>query len=312
MRLKGPDAEAHVPGGGPLAAALGAATHAGVVAHQDDLEILAYQGIWECYGRHDRAFVGVCMADGGGSPRTGRYACHSDAQMKAERRREQHAAAGVGRYGAVLQLNYSSAVLKRPAHADPTEDLVELFAVLHPQVLYTHHPCDRHPTHVAVVGRLIDALRLLPAGQRPGRVYGAEVWGSLDWLPQARREALDVSGGELLGRSLLEVFRSQIDGGKDYGTATLARRRANATFDESHRADDATSLIFASDLTPLVEDPSVDLEDYALGCIEDFSREVVQRIRSVRRNLALNGASRPRRLTEGRPAGEYASGRSRP
>ncbi|MFP4541109.1 MAG: hypothetical protein ACLFR7_05730, partial [Opitutales bacterium] len=79
----------------------------------------------------------------------------------------------------------------------------------------------------------------LPPEERPERVLGCEVWRGLDWMPDDEKVPLDVSGNLELAQQLNGVFDSQIVGGKRYDLATIGRRRANATFLESHHADAA-------------------------------------------------------------------------
>ncbi len=80
-------------------------------------------------------------------------------------------------------------------------------------------------------------MRELPRGQRPKKVWGCEVWRNLDWLADDDKVLMDVSGHEHLAAALNGMFDSQIPGGKRYDLATLGRRRANATFLESHATD---------------------------------------------------------------------------
>ena len=64
--------EVFVPDGVAEADALARTTHMGVVAHPDDLEILAQPGILDCFGRPDRWFCGVVVTDEvAGRPRVG-------------------------------------------------------------------------------------------------------------------------------------------------------------------------------------------------------------------------------------------------
>ena len=95
MKFSSPAADVYVPDRRPLAAALARTTHLCLAAHQDDIEILAYHGISAGYTR--RTFTGVVITDGGGSPRTGKFAKFSNEEMKAVRRAEQRRAARIGR-----------------------------------------------------------------------------------------------------------------------------------------------------------------------------------------------------------------------
>ena len=42
-----------------------------IAAHQDDIEIMAFAPISDCYESDERSFAGVVVTDGAGSPRTG-------------------------------------------------------------------------------------------------------------------------------------------------------------------------------------------------------------------------------------------------
>ena len=96
---------------------------------------------------------------------------------------------------------------------------------------------------------------------------------------------MDVSGREHLAAALNGVFDSQIAGGKRYDLATLGRRRANATFYDSHSTDAATQVILGMDLTPLVTDESADILDYVCGFLDQFKMEVH---RKLARRLGLS------------------------
>jgi hypothetical protein len=89
----------------------------------------------------------------------------------------------------------------------------------------------------------------------------------------------DVGGHENLAAALNGVFDSQIAGGKRYDLAVMGRRRANATFFESHGVDRGDSLAFAMDLTPLVTDTSRDVVEYVTGFIDRFKADVHTKLR---------------------------------
>ena len=163
-----------IPDGLAEAAAFARTTHMGVVAHPDDLEIEGYPGIVECFGRDDRWFCGVVVTDGAGSARGGPYATVSDEEMVAIRRKEQHKAAMVGEYGAMVMLGATSAAIKDPGRPGVVEALADLLRRARPEVVYTHNLADKHDTHVAVSLSVIDACRSLPADQRPRRLLGGE------------------------------------------------------------------------------------------------------------------------------------------
>ena len=274
MKLHQPTAEIFVPDGQPVPSALRRITHLGIGAHQDDLEFMAFHGILQCYAGKTRWFGGVTCTNGSGSSRSGKFKNFSDEQMMAVRRREQNHAAKLGRYGVMLHLDHSSRAVKSPTHTALKEDLKQILAATRPEIVYTHNPADKHDTHIGVVIAVIQAMRELPRRQRPKRVIGCEVWRDLDWLPDAEKVLMDVSGHDRFAAKLNGVFASQIAGGKRYDLATLGRRAANATFFESHATDAATQLIFGMDLTPLVADESRNIADYVAGFIERFRDDV--------------------------------------
>ena len=149
-----------------------------------------------------------------------------------------------------------------------------------PDVVYTHNPADRHDTHIGVMLSLVSAVRRLPSENRPNTVYGCEVWLDLDWLPDPEKVALDVSAHEGLAAALVGVFDSQVAGGKRYDLATLGRRRANATYYQSHEIDMADQLWFAMDLSPLVRDDTLDVISYVGDLLDRFGDDVRQRLES--------------------------------
>ena len=271
-------AEIFVPDGLAPGQALERTTHMGIGAHQDDLEIMAVDGILKCFQRDDRWFCGVVVTDGGGSPRDKLYASFSDAEMRAVRRREQKKAAAIGDYGAQVLLDYPSAAVKRPGAGAVVDDLERLIKAARPQVVYTHNLADKQDTHVAVALRVIEAIRRLPGTERPARLLGCEVWRDLDWLVDADKVLFDLSARENLQAALLGVFDSQISGGKPYALATMGRRRAHATFHQSHRTDTATGMGLAMDLTPLIEEPGCSVQAHVRAFIERLAQDVMARI----------------------------------
>ena len=280
MNLHLPTADVFIPDGKPLDAALARVTHLGIGAHQDDLEFMAFHGIIACFHPDTDWFGGVTCTNGSGSSRTGAYAQCSDEQLMRIRREEQRQAAIVGRFGAMIQLDYPSKIVNDPADPRLKEDLLAILVATRPRVVYTHNPADKHATHIGVVVAAIQAIRDLPAEQRPGAVHGCEVWRNLDWMPDVEKIAHDVGGHENLAAALNGIFDSQIAGGKRYDLAVLGRRRANATFFNSHQTDNSDALSFAMDLTPLVRDDSLDVLDYVTGFIDRFRDDVVAKLRN--------------------------------
>ncbi|PAW79610.1 MAG: PIG-L family deacetylase [Verrucomicrobia bacterium Tous-C9LFEB] len=278
MKFTQPKADCYVPDQASLDEALSRTTHLCIAAHQDDIEIFAYNGIAACYHHPERWFTGVVVTDGAGSSRTGIYASYTDEEMKSVRCEEQRTAACVGGYSLQVQLGYSSALVKDNAQKGVVDDLRKILEKARPEVVYLHNPADKHDTHVAVLARSLAALRALPRELRPKKVYGGEVWRSLDWLLDEDKQVLDTSARPNLASALVNVFDSQICGGKRYDLATIGRRLANATFFESHATDKSDALTWAMDLTPLMLDDTLSVSAYTAQLIQRFQQDVEKRI----------------------------------
>jgi LmbE family N-acetylglucosaminyl deacetylase len=278
MKHKNPNAVIYIPDNKPVEEALERTTHLGIAAHPGDLEIMAYHGILNCFQQPEAWFGGVICANGSGCPRSGPYTQYSDNIMRITRQQEQRAAAVIGQYGFIAQLGYKSDDIKDSDKHMLTAELKALLQATHPSMLYTHSPSDKHETHIATLAAVIDAIRELPHQERPQAVYGCEQWRDLDWLLEDDKIAMDVSGHENLAAALLGVFDSQIAGGKSYDVATLGRRRANATYYESHTVDETDELCFGVDLTPLVHNDNLDIVEYVEALMEHFRKDVTTRL----------------------------------
>lgn len=274
-------AEIYVPDGLAVEPALRRTTHMAISAHQDDIEIMAAGPIIECFQQEDRWFTGVVVTDGRGSPRADLYANYDDEEMRRVRFKEQRKAAIVGEFAAQVMLDYPSKVVKPTLDPRPVEDLARLFQVARPQYVYTHNLADKHDTHVAVALRVIAAIRSLPAGDRPNRLYGCEVWRDLDWLLDDEKVAFDLTSHENLQAALLGVFDSQIAGGKRYDLATMGRRKANATYSESHGVDKTVGQSYAMDLSALIQDDHTNVHEFMQAHIARFAQDVAERMKRV-------------------------------
>jgi LmbE family N-acetylglucosaminyl deacetylase len=281
MNLRNSGAEIFVPDQKPVGEAINRTTHMAIAAHQDDIEIMAYDGILKCFGKDNEWFFGVVATNGAGSPRDDLYAKFSDDDMRRVRKQEQKKAAFVGEYGALALLDYPSQAVKDGRNNDLTGELQEIIALAKPKVIYTHNLADKHDTHVGVALRVIRAIRQLPENARPAQIYGCEVWRNLDWMNDEEKVLFDVSAHPNIAAALVEIFDSQVCGGKRYDLATAGRRIANATYAASHGTDKATALMYGMDLTPLIKDINLDISEYVLGYIDRFNRRVGEKIREL-------------------------------
>ena len=281
MQFHKPTADFFVPDGTPWDAALARTTHLCISAHQDDIEIMAYHGVAECFGLKDRWFTGVVVTNGAGSPRSGIYANYTDEEMQKVRLIEQRKAAYIGEYACQIQLGFTSGEVKNPKETAVVEDLSGILRAAKPEIVYLHNPADKHDTHVGVTMRAIAALRAVSGETRPQKVYGCEVWRDLDWLPDQVKQVLPASARSNIAAALVGVFDSQVTGGKRYDLATAGRRLAHATYYASHGTDQESAMNFAMDLTPLVDDASLDVAGYVLGLVDMFRADVEKRVRAM-------------------------------
>lgn len=263
-----------IPDNANAAEAQARTSHLGIGAHQSDLESMAFHGIATCYQQEGAWFSGVTCTDGVGSART--LANKTDQELRTIRAEEQRRAAELGQYSYMAQLGLASATIKNPNSRGTLLDQLEQYLLLsQPEVLYTHNPADKHASHVAVFHAVIEALLRVPPYSRPKKVYGCELWRDLDWLEPEDKIALDVSAYPELAQELNDCFASQIAGGKDYEQAVRGRRRANATFYDSHTVDSVNQLWFAMDLTPLIEEDAPELKDFVQAKLERFQISVL-------------------------------------
>lgn len=277
----GEKSEIFVPDGTEQNLALTRTTHMAIAAHQDDIELMAYDGILKCFGKENQWFTGVVVTDGAGSPRSGIYEKYSDEDMKKIRILEQKKAAYIGEYSAAVLLGFSSSRVKDSKEIAPVVSIKDIIAICRPKVIYTHNLADKHDTHVGVAIKVIRAIRELPETARPEKLFGCEVWRDLDWLNDNQKVVFDVSQYPNLAASLIGVYDSQISGGKRYDLAMQGRRIANATYSASHGTDEATGLIYAMDLTPLIIDVELDIQEFINSYIIKFAADVAARIKKV-------------------------------
>jgi len=281
MQFHNPGADFFVPDSLDPEAALKRTTHLCISAHQDDIEIMAYHGIAQCFAQKEKWFTGVVVTNGAGSPRSGIYGNYTDKEMQKVRVVEQRKAAFVGEYACQIQLDYTSSQVKDPNETAVIEDLETILRCAQPDIVYLHNPADKHDTHVGVVLRCIAALRRVLGQYRPSKVYGCEVWRDLDWLPDEDKQALPVSARSNIAAALVGVFDSQVTGGKRYDLATSGRRLAEATYYASHGTDEETALTFAMDLTPLIDDPALTVSEHVLRYVDRFRADVEKRLKSL-------------------------------
>lgn len=261
--------------------ALSRTTHLSIAAHQDDVEIMAYHGIIECYQKDYKHFSAVIVTNGSGSARDDIYKNYTDEEMIQVRREEQIKAAVLGEYSSLALLDYPSKEVKDGSNNIIVDEFVKLIKATSPEVIYTHNLADKHDTHIGVVTKTIKAIRKLDKKYRPLKVYGCEVWRDLDWILDKDKVIFDVSKNPKLALDLVNQFESQIIGGKRYDLATIGRRLANATFSSSHQVDESNAITYAMDLTPLIEDDTLSISSFIEGYLDQFKLDVIEKLNRI-------------------------------
>ena len=245
-----------------------------ICAHQDDNEIMAMDGVLKGIRSRNYSFALVVTADGGGSARTGEFKDYTDEMMKAVRIKEQQEASEIGRYHSLYLLNYPSKDIKDKNNRDIVEEYKNIIKELKPEVIYTHSVLDKHPTHLGVAVKVINAIRELSKEYQPKVLYGCEVWRGLDWISDERKIGFDLSKNVKLQKKILDVFKSQIAGGKEYTKASLGRRYANATYFQSHSVDTYKLVNYGIDMRPLIKDRNLSIKEFALSYVDDLRNEI--------------------------------------
>jgi len=116
---------------------------------------------------------------------------------------------------------------------------------------------------------------------RPERLVGCEVWRALDWMVDSDKLMMGLSRHENLQLALIGVFDSQIVGGKQYDLASMGRRRANATYFESHSVDETTGVNYGMGMTTLMNDVNLKPSDFIKGFLQHFVDDVMGRVNKL-------------------------------
>lgn len=250
-----------------------------IAAHPDDIELMAYPAIYACKGRADRGFVGLVLTDGAGAASGESLRTLSPGQKAKIRAEEQRKAAELGGYLAVALLGRSSEEVKAQRE-EIVAGIGDILRLCRPDRVYIHNLADKHDTHTAAAVAAIKALQALPRALRPGKVYGMEVWRSLDWLCDADKTVFDQYGDPELERGLITVFGSQIAGHKRYDDGVLGRRTANAVFLSGYEKDQAAGACYALDMTEEIF-AGLSPQEIIGRRIDRFRADVMDRIERV-------------------------------
>lgn len=257
-----------------------------IAAHKDDGEMIGLKGIYDSLNS-DGSCAMIILTDGGGCPKTGKYADLTYDEMVKLRTTEQKNASEIGRYNSLYLLEHKSSDIKRKSSSIVNELIYILRQFSGIDTLYIHNPFDNHPTHKAVAQIVIKALRDLKKTYDiknvvqeggvnylpPKQIIAVEVWGGLDWLPGKYKYIIDTSNAEDLADQLMSQFLSQ-NYVKKYDVASKSRRYANATFYESHNENIYDSFSYGLDLTNFVLNTNKEIKDLFNEIVKAFTKTI--------------------------------------
>ena len=257
-----------------------------IAAHKDDGEMIGLKGIYDSLNS-DGSCAMIILTDGGGCPKTGKYADLTYDEMVKLRTTEQKNASEIGRYNSLYLLEHKSSDIKRKSSSIVSELIYILRQFSGIDTLYIHNPFDNHPTHKAVAQIVIKALRDLKKTYDiknvvqeggvnylpPKQIIAVEVWGGLDWLPGKYKYIIDTSNAEDLADQLMSQFVSQ-NYVKKYDVASKSRRYANATFYESHNENIYDSFSYGLDLTNFVLNTNKEIKDLFNEIVKAFTKTI--------------------------------------
>ena len=244
-----------------------------ICAHPDDCELMAIDGIQRGYRATKYTFACVVTTDGMDSERCGRYLKMTDKRMVNILMNEEKKAASIGRYNSVYFMNYSSEEARSQENEDIINEYVEIIKELKPRVVYTHSLLDRHPTHVAVAIKVINALRTMKKGDQPKVLYGCESERNLEWVDESKIVTFNVSKNMRLQRQLISVHKSQ-NLARDYVNAAMGRRFVNAVFNKVETKKNAKLTAKAINMTTLLRRREYPIKRYVMSFVDDLYGEL--------------------------------------
>ncbi|MCL2164626.1 MAG: PIG-L family deacetylase [Oscillospiraceae bacterium] len=278
MKFHNPNAITYVPDDTAVADALQRTTSLCFAAHQDDIELMAYSAVAECFDSDEKWFGGVIVTNGAGALTEGVYEGYTTEQMIETRVREANQASSIGRYSFQIQLLYPSSEIKQAGSANVLEDMAAIIKACRAEKVFTHNLADKHPSHAAVALRTIEAIRRLPKDLRPRKLYGMAAWRDLDWVTDDLKVVFDASAHPNIAMALISLYDSQIAGSKRYDLAAEGRRRANSVLHSTHGLNVGEAVDFAIDMTALVEDDELSPKDYMISYVDALKREIASTI----------------------------------
>jgi LmbE family N-acetylglucosaminyl deacetylase len=232
--------------------------------HPDD-DILGAGGVMIEAAEKGRAVFSVTLTDGRGSPR--RDPALSDEEMAGLRQKESLAALrAVGAKGGFYFRKRNSG-LEGEEGKKVAEELRKLLDSLRPSEIFLPAPYERHRTHIRCTRLTLGALRSLD-GLKPS-LLGYSLWGN--FFGGKKRFARDITPFVRKKVEAVLAHATQI-AYKNYQQGVLGKNNAEAIFWESHEIQKATFVETFLDMTELLEQKDLSLEDFIRQDVEAFIR----------------------------------------
>ncbi len=250
-----------------------------ISAHQDDIEIMAMDGILRAYGSKKYAFYAAVVGDGANCLKAGKYSEVSDKEMIEARNQEQLRASQIGEYSKLYFLKHAHSEIEQEENESIIKELQKLILEVKPEIVYTHNIFDKNPHHVKITQLVIDAINGLNIDDRPRLLYGCEIFRSLDWLPDKYKITFDLSDNKELQQRLVNVYDTRVEQSRNYTKAVMGRKLANAAFVSSNCATDEDKMYwYGINLTPVIQ-KNISLNEYCIKILNDFNRELLTNIK---------------------------------
>ncbi|MCF7927312.1 MAG: PIG-L family deacetylase, partial [Candidatus Izimaplasma sp.] len=175
-------------------------TDLAIVAHQDDAEIIGFNGIINSFESSRRKFGTIVVTNGSGAKKISKYLEMSKEDYINKRNQEQLKAATIGKYSFVNFLKYESSELITQKD-NVINDLKLIVKKLNPQNIYIHHPLDPHKTHMILSRLTLEAIKLLPKENRLNKIYAINLWGN-NQIYLGKKTSFDMTNNALLIKEL--------------------------------------------------------------------------------------------------------------
>ena len=237
-----------------------------VIAPHPDDDVLGAGGTMAAASLQGKGVFTVYVTDGRGSPR--KDSSISDDEMA--RRREEEAKASLKKIGATggFFLRKRSQEIQGQREEKVKEELRNIFQLLLPAEIFLPAPYERHLTHQRCCRLTIEAIR--SAGELSPRLYGYSLWGSF-WGEKVR-EIRDITIFIQKKVEAVLTHTSQIDY-KNYHQGILGKNNYEAIFWESHELGKASFVEMFLDMTALVTDQDLTLQEFIRQDMEAFIKK---------------------------------------